>query len=280
MGVGQANLPGRGVMRTISRLPGPLVSWRSCELRPEPPKSDKSRWRAMWNPYTQCSHLPEDARIESFQTHVRDRAKALVGQDLARTEKFTASIKDGLDIRETLRHWYSGDLYVKEIPPTRGGVEIVVFLFDPTADPETYVWQSTWSNEHAEESVIAFYATNFMEDPIGPGVARARYGGVFFLFPPRPIPEVWSDRRLPRTGPLADRLVTAAVFHSREPYIAVVSPTPLKSAWKAVARKFGKRLVHLPISRFSARLVDRLRTFHVLNGREVRSYASRFIQEG
>jgi hypothetical protein len=60
--------------------------------------------------------------------------------------------------------------------------------------------------------------------------------------------------------------------------VAVVSPTPLKASWRAAAKAKGKKLVHLPLSRFSGRMLDRLRTFHVLNGKEIRSYAARFIQ--
>jgi hypothetical protein len=280
MSIGRANVPGLGIMHMTSRLPGPTVQWRSCELRPESERINKKRWLMLWNPFSQCSWPPEDVRIESFQQHVRDQARALMGQDLARSEKFTTSVKDGLDIRETLRHWNTGEIYVKENPPTRGGLEVVVILFDAHPNPEKYPWQTTWSAEHAEESTIGFFATNFLEDPIGPGIARAKYGGVLFVFPPRDFPDIWIDPRLPRKGPLDDRLIAAAVFHSRQPHIAVVSPKPLKSSWKTMAKRRGKRLVHLPLSRFSGRLLDRLRTVHVLNGKEIRSYAARFIVDG
>ena len=62
----------------------------------------------------------------------------VIGQDLARTEKFTTSVQDGIDIRETLRNWHTGDLYVKVLPPSRGSIEVVVFLFDVPADPKRY----------------------------------------------------------------------------------------------------------------------------------------------
>ena len=88
-----------------------------------------------WNPYSQCSWPPEDEHIESFTAHVRDQAKAIIGSDLARSEKFTTSVMDGLDIRETLRHWHTGDIYVKIIPPSRGTIEVVVFLFEQEPDP-------------------------------------------------------------------------------------------------------------------------------------------------
>ena len=41
----------------------------------------------------------KNQRIESFTRHVRDQAKALLGADLARVEKFTTSVKDGIDLR-------------------------------------------------------------------------------------------------------------------------------------------------------------------------------------
>ncbi|MFO0947968.1 MAG: hypothetical protein U1D30_18950 [Planctomycetota bacterium] len=280
MGIGEGTLPGEGVVSLKNRLPGQDVTWRSCELLPDPPKRKSQQWRTLWDPYKQCSWPAEDERIESFHTHVRDQAKALIGADLARSEKFTSSVKDGIDVRETLRNWHTGNIYVQEIPPSRGGLEIVVFLFDVPADPDQYTWRATWYAEHGEESTIGLYATDFRKDMIGPGIGRAVYGGVFFLFPPRLIPDIWSDPRLPQSGPLEERLIAAAVLHSSEPHIAVVSPCPLKAAWRRMATRQGKRLIHLPLSRFSGRTVDRLRVAHVLNGKEVRSYAASFIREG
>ncbi|HEX6985902.1 MAG TPA: hypothetical protein VF170_11020 [Planctomycetaceae bacterium] len=46
-----------------------------------------------------------------------------------------------------------------------------------------------------------------------------------------------------------------------------------------MARKYGKKLVHVPLGRMSQETVSRLRVFHVLNGQEVRSYAAHFIRE-
>ena len=63
----------------------------------------RRRWRRRWDPFGMCSWPPEDDRIESFHRHVREQAKAILGADLARTEKFTTSVRDGIDIRETLQ---------------------------------------------------------------------------------------------------------------------------------------------------------------------------------
>ncbi|MEE9275263.1 MAG: hypothetical protein V3V62_08140, partial [bacterium] len=136
VGVDRAEFPGGEVGQIKNRLGGQAVLWRRISLKPKPKPFQKKSWAQKWNPLGQCSWPPEDDRIESFHTHVREQAKALLGEDLARTEKFTTSIKDGLDIRETLRNWHTGDLYVKEIPPARGSLDVVIFLFDTPADPD------------------------------------------------------------------------------------------------------------------------------------------------
>jgi hypothetical protein len=279
MGIDRADLSGYGVAEMVSRLPGQAMSWRTCELRPRPLERDKRLWKQKWNPYGMCSWPPEDDRIESFHRHVRDQAKAILGSDLARSEKFTSSVMDGIDIRETLRNWHKGDLYVKVIPPSRGSVEAVVFLFDVPADPEIYINRATWYAEHSEESTLAFYATDPMSNLVGPGIAQADYGGALFLFPPRPVPDVWSDPRLDFTDVLEDRLLAAAFLHSRERHVAVVSPRPPSGAWRRLAKRYGKKIVPIPLGRFGGQLIEQLRRFHVLNGKHVRSYAADFIRD-
>jgi hypothetical protein len=277
-GIGQAEFPDGLMVRMKSRLPGPPQLWRTLQLRPKPTPMKRRDWAQRWNPLRQCSWPPEDSRIESFNLHVRDQAKALIGADLARTEKFTTSVKDGIDFRETMRHWHKREIYVKEIPPARGSIEVVVFLFETPADPDKYSWQATWFAEHQEESTLSFFATPFSKSLIGPGIGQAIYGGAMFLFPPRPIPDIWTDRRL-AFGSLEERLLAGALLHSREPHVALVSPVRPLARWRKLARHFRKQLIPIPLSRFSGQTVDRLRRFHVLNGHEVRSYAAKFIQE-
>ncbi len=279
MGIDEADVPGWGVGPAVSRLPGQALSWRTCQLRPKPREQERRLWKQRWDPFGQCSWPPEDQRIESFQRHVRDQAKALLGADLARSEKFTTSVMDGLDMRETLRNWHTGDLYVKVVPPSRGSIEVVVFLFDVPADPRTYTHRVTWYAEHTEESTLAFYSTDPMKNLIGPGIAQAEYGGAMFLFPPRSIPDVWSDPRLDFADTLEERLLAGALFHSRERHVAVVSPKPPPASWRRLARRFGRKLIHLPLKRFSGQLLERLRRVHVLNGKQVRSYAADFIRD-
>lgn len=302
-GIDKIEFPDGRIARGKNRLQGPPLMWRSLWLRPRPARVKSRRWALQWNPYRQCSWPPEDSRIESFTRHVREQARAIMGADLARVEKFTTSVKDGVDLRETLRHWYTGqqrlvrhgpgasrrsarpgrsnriEVYVKEIPPARGNVEVVVFLFDTPADPEVYSWQATWYAEHDQESTLCFYASPFQQRMVGPGIGQSRYGGAMFLFPPRPIPNIWEDPTLSFSRTLEERLIAGAALHSREPHIVLVSPIPPLGRWRRIASQFHRRLVSIPLSRFSGQTVDRLRHFHVLNGHEIRSYATRFILE-
>ena len=278
-GVDRGFLPDDSMVKLNSRLPGPPREWRTLELVPRPEPPDRSEWQTKWNPFQQCSWPPEDTAIERFRTHVKDQALRMLGHDLARSEKFTTSLKDGLDIRETLRNWHTGDLYVQELPPVVGDLDCVVMLFDSPADPRDYPYRLTWHAEHQDESTLGFFATQPTEDMVGPGIARARYGGALFLFPPRPVPEIWADPRLDFSDTLEERLLSAGLLHSREKHVALLSAGPPGLGWRRLAKRFGKKLIHLPLSKFSQQTVEGLRSFHVLNGFEVRSYAADFIRK-
>lgn len=279
LGIDQLRLPDGETVSVVSRLPGQPVSWRSMELRRKPDKEELDRWNTQWNPYSQCSWPPEDGLIESFRTRVMDRAKAIVGADLARSEKFSTSIKDGIDIRETLRHWYDGDIYVKVNPPSVGTMDCCVMIFDTPADPRDYAWRTTWFAEHKEESTLAFFATDFSKEMVGPGIALATYGGALFLYPPIAIPDIWQDPRLDFTDDLEDRLIAAACLHSRERQIALLSPKAPGARWRRISKRFHRQLVHIPLSQFNDAMVQQLRMVHVLNGQEIRSYAEHFIRK-
>ena len=282
VGLEQLQSPEGHVSLAKNRLGSTPQAWRTLSLKPRHDPRKRRQWAYRWNPLGQCSWPPEDNRIEGFTAHVREQSKALLGEDLARVDKFTTSIRDGIDMRETLRHWdprkKMADLYVKELPPSRGTVEIVVFIFEVPADREKFSWQATWYAEHVEESTLCFYASPFLENMVGPGIGQSQYGGTLFLFPPRPIPDIWEDPRLDFARTLEERLIAGAALHSREKHITLVSPVPPLARWRRIARKFERRLIPISLSRFSGQTVARLRRFHVLNGHEIRSFAGQFIQ--
>ncbi len=279
LGIDQAVLEDDQVMNMRNRLSETLFEWRSLDLKPNPEQFKQEQWKYTWNPYGQCSWPPEDEKIESLNTHVREQSKLLLSNDLARTEKFTSSVKDGIDIRDTLRNWHTGDIYVKEIPPSRGTIEVVVMLFEMEPQPERYVWRQTWFAEHKKESTLCFFATNYMDNMIGPGIGQATYGGCMMIFPPRPIINIWEDPRLFTGETLAAKHLEAAFFNSRARHITVVSPGPPKASWRRMARQYKKRIIHIPLKRFSVQTIEHDRQFHVLNGKHIRSFATRFIQD-
>lgn len=279
MGIEQARLPNGDLVELVNLLPGNPMIWRPLELKRKPEKIESDQWKSRWDPRGQCSWPPEDESIESFRTRVFDRARAIMGADLARSEKFSTSFKDGIDIRETLRHWYDGEIYVKVLPPSVGMLDAAVMLFDSPADPRDYPWRTTWFAEHNEESTLAFYATHFGQELVGPGVAMATYGGVLFLFPPRPIPDIWTNRKLDFCETMEERLIAAACRYAESSQIAILSWLPPGAGWRRLAKRFHKTLVHVPMAQFSSEMIQQLRTFHVLNGQHVRSYASHFIRK-
>jgi len=279
LGIDQCRLPDGEVRDLVSRLPGPSSIWKTVQLQRRPTRKESKRWQYSWNPFRQCSYPPEDVRIENFRTRVFDRAQAIIGNDLARTEKFTTSVKDGIDIRDTLRHWYDKQIYVRVNPPARGQLDACVMLFDSPADPRDYPWRTTWFAEHAEESTMAFYATDFRQEMVGPGIGLSVYGGAMFLFPPIVIPDIWGDRRLDFVDSLEERLLAATCLHARGRQIALVSSLPPGAGWRRLARRFKKQFIHVPLASFSSAEVQQLRMAHVLNGTEIRSYAADFIRK-
>jgi hypothetical protein len=279
LSIGRGRLPDGDIVRLVSRLPGPPLVWRGLKLQRRPDRQERQQWRMQWNPFSQCSWPPEDKAIEDFRAHVFDRARAVMGADLARTEPFTTSILDGIDIRDTLRHWYEDKIYVKVLPPSRGKLDCVVMLFDSPADPRGYPWRTTWYAEHKDESTLAFFATDFSKELVGPGIAQAIYGGALFLYPPIAIPDIWRDEALDFTETLEERLLAAACRYSACPHIALLSAAPPGAGWRRLAGRYKKKWVHLPLSQFSDATIQQLRMVHVLNGRQIRSYAADFIRK-
>jgi hypothetical protein len=131
--------------------------------------------------------------------------------------------------------------------------------------------------EHDQESTLAFYATDPRADLVGPGIGRIHYGGCLFIYPPVVIPDVWDDLRFERARRPSERLLLAALAWSRDRFVAYAGPNPPAPEVQAQAAQLGRHIVYLPLTSFSAPTLEKLRRAHVLNGRQVRSWADRFI---
>lgn len=258
-------------------LPRP-PRWAQVKLRREPEPEEARKWIRDWKPHSLCSHLPEDIAIERFNREVRDRAKSRTASSQSRSRPFESSLMDGLDMRETVRHFWKGEIWVKEFPPRELKLDAAVIAFDE-GGPFDYPHRGTWYAEHQNESTLIFYATNPGDDPIGPGILRSRYGGLALLFPPRQVPDVFALSEPPLGARTAlETLVAGACLFARQKAVAYAAWEPPSLALQSIAHQAGKRLVHVPLSTFPATALEKLRTFHVLNGKDVRGWADRFIQ--
>ena len=269
---------GQSIWPVYRRVPTLAREWKRIKLEKKPNQKQKKQWKTRWNPNTVCSWPPEDEIIENFCGYIRKRALKLVGLSQVRVEEFQSTLKDGLHLRETLRNMHLGKIYVKEEPQIQGEVGAVVFIFDEDQDDQKYPYKMTWLAEHENESTLAFYATDFKNDLVGPGIARCFYGGALFLYPPQFIEDIWSDPRFSQAANDIERLMMAGLYYSEDRYVAIVARHKPSLSIRDYARLQQKRVIFLPLSSFSHTTLQKLRHFHVLNGKQVRGWASRFIR--
>ncbi len=241
---------------------------------------ERQKWKELWKGGYICSFPPEDIVIENFGKEVMKRAIKVLSEDLKKVEPFTVSLKDGPDIRETLRHWYEGRIYIVDAPVVAGKAGSVVVIFDEDlAGEERYPWKLTWHGEHDQESDMAFYATKPGEVVIGPGISRCVYGGFMLTYPPMRVYDIWEDPYFDFARTKPERLLVAAIDYSLEKYIVYVAKKPPSALARSFAARQGKKVIYLPIGSFSPLFLKKIRVFHVLEGHHVRAYAHKYINQ-
>lgn len=256
---------------------------RKADLRQRFKKDRKDYQFEPANPYSICSHPPEDLIIENFGEYLKQRGRQILSEESSQTVPFTTSLEEGVDVRETIRNWHEKKLYVKRSGKPPGGVGSIVVIFDADQPGENEVveerfpWCTTWLGEHEQESDMAFYATPMASDIVGPGISRCRYGGFLMSYPPRRMFDVWQDPDYEECKSKSEVLLMAGIDYAVDPVIVYVAASPPRSLFKSYAKRFGKKLVYLPIGQLSSVLIHRLRTFHVLDGHDRRAIADDYI---
>ncbi len=276
VGVDYLRFPGESSKKTIHLFRDPKVAWRTISLKEQPTKNQKDSFKKQWKPHQLCSHVPEDLQIEKFNKKVREVAFSKKDEDDYKSEPFTSSLLDGLDVRNTLRNWHEGKVYVREEPKVKKKADTVVLVFDSEHD-EKYPNQMVWFAEHNDESTLSFYGTEPEEGMVGPGIAKATYGGLSLLFPPRPVIDPFIERKATEGFNLAEKLVWGAAQSSMESNLIYCSSKAPTSRLKNLAGLYGKTLHWVSFSVFGQETLEKLRIFHLLNGKEVRGWAGRFI---
>ena len=120
-GIDRAEVPGWGTARDGQPAAGPGVSLAVVRA------AARARWSASssagGSAGTPSACAPGRPRTTGSRASTATSATR-PGRSSAPTwpasEKFTTSVRDGIDIRETLRNWHTGDLYVKVAPAEPG----------------------------------------------------------------------------------------------------------------------------------------------------------------
>ncbi len=255
--------------QSVSRMPLP---------ERQSPTDDPNDWSGAFESGRICSYPPEDIVIEDYGRYLQKKAIRVQSEAHSRTEPFTTSLLDGIDMRTTLRNWADGQkLYVREEKKIQGGTGSVVMVFDDDAGTNTYPWCITWHGEHDQESDMAFYATDRRKKVVGPGIARCEYGGLLLSYPPRRLSNVWNDPHYRGAKTKAEVLLFAAIDYCLDKHILYVASEAPRSYFFSLAQRFGKKLVYLPIGTLSPTSLERIRVFHVLAGHRYREIAGNFI---
>ncbi len=247
-------------------------------------RREREKWCREFGKFSICSYPPEDVVIEGYGRYLQKKAMEIKTEEATSIEPFVRSMMDGIDIRQTIREWGSGKIYVKEERPMRGKVGSVVVIFDPDypdkEGKEAYPWRVTWLGEHEQESDMSFYSTPAGEIMDGPGISRCHYGGFMLTYPPMRVYDIWKDPFFDMARSKPERLLMAAIDYSMERNVVYVAASPPSGWCRSFAARLGKHIIYIPIGVFSPVTLKKIREFHVLDGHHVRRYAHRYIKNG
>lgn len=258
------------------RLPRPKQRLKPRTLKDRKQEGKPGEWARELNGDSICSYPPEDIVIEDFGRFLKKKARSILTEERTRTEPFNSSLLDGIDMRETLRNWHLGTIYVKRLEKTAGDVSSVVVIFDSDTD-DRYRYLTTWLGEHQNESDMAFYSTEPFAHLVGPGIGRAEYGGFLMTLPSRRLWDVWNDVDYDFAETKAERLLMAALDYATQRYVVYVAPKPPRSIFRSIATQLRRQILYIPIGQLSPARLKKLRVVHVLDGYERRDAAKDYI---
>jgi hypothetical protein len=246
-------------------------------VRRRPDPKEAAEWLRGFDGDMICSYPPEDVVVEDYGRFLHNKAVSILSAENARSEPFTTSLLDGIDLRETLRRWHEGRIWVRERGRAPGAAGSVVVIFDPDPDGSRFPHLMSWLGEHDQESDMAFYATDPATQIVGPGIMRATYGGFMLTYPPGRLLDVWTDPdyRAARSKP--EVLLMAAIDYSPHKLVVHVASSPPSPRMQTHAARQAKRVVHVPIGSLSPVTLRKVRVVHILAGRDKRAIAKDYV---
>ncbi len=246
-------------------------------VRERPETDDPDQWLKGFDSDHIVSYPPEDLVLEDYGRFLQKKAVSILSAERSRSEPFSASMLDGIDIRETLRNIHDGRIYVQERGRVKGSAGSVVVIFDPDVGDTRYPHMMTWLGEHDQESDMAFYTTNPMDQVVGPGIMRATYGGFMLSWPRMRLFDIWSDPDYLGVQSKPDVLLMAAVDYSLEKIIVHVAEKPPSSTMHTYAIRRGKKITHIPLGSLSTLALKKLRVVHILAGPDKRPIVKDYL---
>ncbi|MDQ1468738.1 MAG: hypothetical protein QOJ99_218 [Bryobacterales bacterium] len=252
----------------------------SLGLKRRKKESVPGEWAAELDGNNICSYPPEDILIEGFGRFLKKKGKSILSEERSTVEPFTSSLLDGIDLRETIRNWHDGKIFVRNLQKIQGEVGSVIVIFDDDKDSAgegRYNYMTTWLGEHQNESDMAFYSTFPFDHLVGPGIGRAEYGGFLMSLPARRMYDVWADPDYDFAETKAERLLLAGLDYSVQKYVVYVAAKPPRSVFRNIAARFGRTVVYIPIGQLSPVTMKKLRVVHVLDGYDKRESAKDYI---
>lgn len=264
------------MMRLRRRLPSKKRRLRPVGLKPRKKEKVPGEWASQLNGASICSYPPEDLVIEDYGRFLKKKGKSILSEERAHSEPFTTSLLDGIDIRETIRHWYERQIYVRNFQKIHGEVGAVIVIFDEDRD-DRYPYMTTWLGEHQNESDMAFYSTYPFDHLVGPGIGRGEYGGFLMSLPARRMFDVWQDPDYDFAENKPERLLLAGLDYSLQRLVVYVAAKPPRTVFRNVAARFGRTIVYIPIGQLSPVTLKKIRAVHVLDGYDKREIAKDYI---
>ena len=263
-------------IRLRRRLPSTKRRLKPVGLKRRKKEKFPGEWASQLNGAGICSYPPEDLVIEDYGRYLKQKGKSILSEERVRVEPFTTSILDGIDLRETIRKWYEGRIYVRHFQKIRGEVGSVIVVFDEDRD-NRYPYMTTWLGENQNESDMAFYSTFPFDNLVGPGIGRAEYGGFLMSLPPRRMYDVWQDPEYDTAETKSERLLLAGIDYSIHHYVVYVAAKPPRTIFKTIAARAGRSIMYIPIGQLSPVSLKKIRVVHVLDGYDKRDTAKDYL---
>ena len=263
-------------IRLRRRLPSTKRRLRPIGLKARKKEKIPGEWASQLNGTSICSYPPEDLIIEDYGRFLKKKGKSILSEERVRVEPFTTSILDGIDMRETIRKWYEGRIWVHQFQKIHGEVGSIVVIFDDDRD-DRYPYTTTWLGENQNESDMAFYSTPPFDHLVGPGIGRAEYGGFLMSLPARRMYDVWQDADYEFAESKSERLLLAALDYSIHHYVVYVAAKPPRSIFKSIASRVGRTVIYIPIGQLSPVSLKKIRVVHVLDGYDKRETAKDYL---